>query len=101
MSEERIVNCSKYKSPLPGLTRPPFKGDIGEMIFQNVSAKAWAEWKDMEIKVLNEYRLVLADPAQYKQLVDTMLSFLGLGSGDSAVPEVGDAVRGGGSRGEN
>jgi len=90
---DRIVNCSKYKQPLPGLPKPPFRGEVGQRIFENVSARAWAEWKDMEIKVLNEYRLVLADPAQYQQLIDTMLSFLGLGTGE--IPEVENAERGG------
>jgi len=90
---DRIVNCSKYKQPLPGLSKPPFRGEVGQRIFENVSARAWAEWKDMEIKVLNEYRLVLADPAQYQQLIDTMLSFLGLGTGE--IPEVENAKRGG------
>jgi Fe-S cluster biosynthesis and repair protein YggX len=90
---DRIVNCSKYKQSLPGLPKPPFRGEVGQRIFDNVSARAWSEWKDMEIKVLNEYRLVLADPAQYQQLIDIMLSFLGLGAGE--IPEVENAERGG------
>jgi Fe-S cluster biosynthesis and repair protein YggX len=84
--------CSKYKEELPGLEKPPYRGELGERIFANVSQKAWDEWKEMEIKVLNEYRLVLADPKQYQQLIDTMLSFLGLAEG--SVPEVENPQRG-------
>ena len=92
---EKMVQCSKYKESLPGLVRAPFRGEIGQLVLDNVSQKAWSEWKEMEIKVLNEYRLVLADPAQYQQLIDTMKSFLGLAEG--SVPEVENAKRGNGS----
>lgn len=88
----KTVLCVKYKEQLPGLEKPPYRGELGSKIFENVSQKAWDEWKEMEIKVLNEYRLVLADPKQYQQLVDTMLSFLGFSDGD--LPEVENSERG-------
>ena len=43
------------------------------------------------IKVINEYRLNLADPDHYAVLIEQMRAFLGLG-GD--VVEVGNAERG-------
>jgi Fe-S cluster biosynthesis and repair protein YggX len=92
---ERMVHCSKHKKELPGLEAPPFRGEVGQQIFEKVSKTAWSEWKEMEIKVINEYRLVLGDAAQYQQLIDTMLSFLGLSEGK--VPEVENAQRGGGN----
>ena len=89
----RTVVCSKYKKELPGLEKPPFGGDIGKMIFERVSADAWREWNtDVQIKVLNEYRLNMADPRDYKVLVDQMMRFLGLEEG--AVAEVENAERG-------
>jgi Fe-S cluster biosynthesis and repair protein YggX len=46
----------------------------------------------MQIKVLNEYRLNMADPRDYKVLVDQMTRFLGLEEG--SVAEVENAERG-------
>ncbi len=85
--------CSKFKRELPGLEKPPFGGEIGKMIFERVSAEVWNQWsKDVQIKVLNEYRLNMADPKDYQVLVDQMMRFLGLE--DGAVAEVENAERG-------
>jgi len=89
----RVVMCSKFKRELPGLEKPPFSGEIGTLIFERVSAEAWSEWsKDVQIKVLNEYRLNMADPKDYQVLVGQMMRFLGLE--DGAVAEVENAERG-------
>ena len=89
----RMVFCSKFKKELPGLEKPPFSGEMGQRIFDHVSQDAWNQWsKDMQIKVLNEYRLNMADPRDYKVLVDQMLRFLGLEEG--TVAEVENAERG-------
>ena len=89
----RVVLCSKFKRELPGLEKPPFGGAIGKLIYERVSAEAWDQWsKDMQIKVLNEYRLNMADPKDYQVLVDQMMRFLGLEEG--AVAEVENADRG-------
>jgi Fe-S cluster biosynthesis and repair protein YggX len=89
----RVVVCSKFKRELPGLEKPPFSGEIGALIFERVSADAWSEWsKDVQIKVLNEYRLNMADPKDYQVLVGQMMRFLGLEEG--AVAEVENAERG-------
>jgi Fe-S cluster biosynthesis and repair protein YggX len=89
----RTVVCSKFKKELPGLEKPPFSGEMGKKIFDSVSAEAWKQWSsDIQIKVLNEYRLNMADPRDYKVLVDQMLRFLGLEEG--SVAEVENADRG-------
>ena len=91
----RTVLCKKLNKELPGLTKPPFKGEIGDLIYNNISAEGWLMWKeDMQIKVINEYRLNLADKEHYQQLVDQMLLFLNLKDSGKVV-EVGDAQRGG------
>ena len=91
----RTVKCKKLKKELPGLEKPPFSGPIGQQIFDSISKEAWERWsKDMQIKVLNEYRLNMADPKQYQVLVDQMLSFLELKEGE--VAEVENAERGAG-----
>lgn len=95
--KDRIVQCVKFGQPLPGLKKPPFKGELGEKIYNQISQKAWDLWsKDMQIKVLNEYRLNMGDPKDYQVLVDQMLLFLNLKDGGQ-VAEVENAERGRGN----
>ena len=90
---ERMVHCARLKKDLPGLAKPPFAGEIGTLIYERVSQQAWDMWsKDMQIKVLNEYRLNMADPKDYQVLVDQMMLFLNLKEGTAA--EVENAERG-------
>lgn len=90
----KTVLCSKLNKELPALEKPPFGGELGEQIFQRVSKPAWDMWKeDMMIKIINEYRLNLADPEQYQTLLEQMKAFLGLGS-EQGVLEVENAERG-------
>jgi Fe-S cluster biosynthesis and repair protein YggX len=91
-----MVQCSKLEREAPGLDAPPFEGELGEAIFNNVSLEAWTMWKDdMMIKIINEYRLNLSDAEQYEQLLNQMRAFLNLGeSSAEQVLEVGNAERG-------
>lgn len=90
---ERSVFCLKLQKDLPGLEKPPFPGELGQQIFAKISRQAWAMWKDdMQIKVLNEYRLNMGNQRDYDVLIEQMLLFLNLKSGDGA--EVGNEERG-------
>ena len=81
---QRTVMCAKLKKEMPGLEKPPFGGEIGQQIFDQVSAEVWNSWRnDMQIKVLNEYRLNMGDPKDYQVMVNQMLLFLGLASGET------------------
>ena len=87
------VNCKKLGKELPGLEKAPFAGEVGQLIFENISEQAWLLWKDdMQMKVLNEYRLNMADPKDFQFLMDQMLLFLNLKSGETV--EVENAERG-------
>ena len=91
---ERLVNCVKLGQELPGLEKPPFDDELGQQIFDKISQKAWLEWKDeMMIKIINEYRLNLADAAHYQQLIEQMKAFLNLESATEAL-EVENPERG-------
>lgn len=90
----KTVFCAKLKKDLPGLEKPPFSGELGQMIFERVSADAWKEWTDdMMIKIINEYRLNLADAKQYDVLMKQLKAFLNL-DGEEKVLEVENADRG-------
>jgi hypothetical protein len=40
----RMVKCVKLGRELPGLDRAPWKGAIGQRVFENVSKEAWKGW---------------------------------------------------------
>jgi Fe-S cluster biosynthesis and repair protein YggX len=54
----RTVNCVKFQKELPGLDVPPWPGELGQRIYENVSAQAWKMWEDRQKMILNEYRLM-------------------------------------------
>lgn len=54
---ERMVKCVKLGEELPGLDEPPYQGELGQKIFENVSKKAWEMWKQHLIMIINEYQL--------------------------------------------
>jgi Fe-S cluster biosynthesis and repair protein YggX len=54
----RTVHCVKLKKDLPGLDAPPWPGELGQRIYDNVSAEAWADWEERMKMILNEYKLL-------------------------------------------
>jgi len=91
----RTVNCVKLGKEAPGLDAPPFSGELGQEIFEKVSAEAWKVWQDdLMIKVINEYRLNLADADQYNVLLQQMKAYLNLENGAVEALEVGNEQRG-------
>jgi len=54
----RTVFCVKLQRQLPGLDAPPWPGELGKRIFENVSVDAWRQWEDRMKMILNEYRLM-------------------------------------------
>ena len=54
----RMVHCVKFQKEMPGLDAPPWPGDLGQRVFENVSVQAWKLWEDRMKMILNEYRLM-------------------------------------------
>ena len=54
----RTVHCVKLKKDLPGLETSPWPGELGQRIYENVSAEAWADWEERMKMILNEYKLL-------------------------------------------
>ncbi len=95
MMAERIVHCVKLEKDAPGLEKPPFEGELGNEIFEKVSKEAWLMWQDdLMIKIINEYRLNLAEAEHYNVLLEQMKTFLNLTPSDGAVLEVENERRG-------
>jgi Fe-S cluster biosynthesis and repair protein YggX len=56
--QKRIVHCVKLHQDLPGLDAPPWPGELGQRIYEQVSAEAWRMWEERMKMILNEYRLM-------------------------------------------
>jgi Fe-S cluster biosynthesis and repair protein YggX len=77
----RIVKCIKLGSEAEGLDFPPYPGELGKRIFDNVSKEAWSEWLDQQKMLVNENRLSLADKKSRDYLAQQMENhFFGSGA---------------------
>jgi Fe-S cluster biosynthesis and repair protein YggX len=54
-----MVHCVKLGREAEGLDRPPFKGEMGQKLFESVSKEAWKTWIEHSKMLVNEYRLDL------------------------------------------
>ena len=68
----RMVNCVKLGEEAEGLDRPPYPGDLGKRIYENVSKQAWQDWIKHQTMLINENRLNLADAKARKYLAEQM-----------------------------
>lgn len=71
----RTVMCRKYGKELPGLEAPPVPGTEGERIFNEISARAWREWQDLQTMLINENHLSLRDADARKYLAEQREKF--------------------------
>ena len=81
----RMVYCVKLKQTLPGLERPPFSGELGQRIYDHISAAAWDMWKRQAVMLVNHYGLIGVDPDARKWLNEQMEAYLF--EDDEPVPE--------------
>jgi len=72
---DRMVNCVKLGRELPGLTRPPFGGELGKRVYEEISAEAWQLWQPQSTLIINHYGLNLRDPEAQKFLMRQMEEF--------------------------
>lgn len=54
----RKVTCVKFQKEMLGLDGPPWPGELGQRVFENVSVEAWKLWEERQKMILNEYRLM-------------------------------------------
>ncbi len=71
----RMIHCVKLGRELEGLDRPPYPGELGKRIYENVSKEAWQGWIRHQTMLVNENRLNLADPQARKYLAAQMESY--------------------------
>jgi len=71
-----LVNCAKFDAELPALARPPFPGELGQRIYEEISALAWGMWKEQSSLLINHYGLNMADPKSNEFLFEHMEKYL-------------------------
>lgn len=70
-----LVECARFEQELPALEQPPFPGEQGERIYENVSKLAWGMWQQQSTILINHYGLNMADPRAQEFLMEQMEEF--------------------------
>lgn len=71
----RTVKCVKLGKELPGHERPPFPGELGQRIYENVSAEGFELWKPQMTILINHYGLNPVEPETRQFLREQMELF--------------------------
>jgi len=58
----RTVQCVLLGREAEGLDRPPYPGELGQRIYEQVSREGWQRWLAHQTMLINEYRLVVIEP---------------------------------------
>ena len=81
----RTVQCVLLKKEAEGLAFPPYPGELGKRILDNVSKEAWQQWLKHQTMLVNENRLNLADARARQYLARQMEKhFFGEGADQAA-----------------
>ena len=82
---QRMVKCVKLQQELPGLEEPPWSGELGQRIYDNVSEQAWEMWLEQLKMILNEYRL---NPAtrEAQEIIESQMDAFFFGEGAALPP---------------
>ncbi len=78
----RMINCVKLGKEAEGLTAPPYPGELGQRIYEQISAQAWQMWLSHQTMLINEYRLNALDSKSREFLVTEMEKFFFGGGSD-------------------
>ncbi len=78
----RKINCVILGQELEGLEFPPFPGDFGNKLYENVSKQAWDSWIKHQTMLINENRINTLDPEGRKYLREQCEKFFFSGEYD-------------------
>ena len=82
----RMVQCVKLGREAEGLDRPPFKGELGQKVFDSVSKDAWRMWLEHSKMLINEFRLDLTSEHGQKLWMTELEKFF-FGEGSQLPPD--------------
>lgn len=72
----RMIDCKKLKKQAEGFDQPPYPGELGKKIYDQISKEAWQMWLNHQTMLINEYRLSMLDSKAREFLVKEMENFL-------------------------
>lgn len=81
----RTIHCQLLDKELPALPFQPYPGELGERIFNSISAEGWQRWLAHQTILINEHRLSPINPEHKKFLVTEMEKYFFEGGSD--IPE--------------
>lgn len=77
----RLLHCVKLGREAEGLLKPPFKGELGQRLYDSVSQEAWRTWLEHSKMIVNEYRLdLVSEQGQKIWMTECEKYFFGEGS---------------------
>ena len=83
--EIELVHCAKLGAELPALEKPPFPGELGQRIYDNVSKYAYSLWTQQATLIINHYGLNMADDRSHELLFQEMEKFFFGGQSDAPI----------------
>lgn len=72
----RLIYCLKLQKEAEGLSYSPYPGELGQRIYDNISAEAWKAWLQHQTMLINENRLNLTKVEAREFLKKEMDTFL-------------------------
>ena len=80
----RLVHCIKLDRELPGLAKPPFPNEMGQLVFEKVSKEAWDLWLQESVRYINTYRVDLSSRDGAEFMLKQLRIWMGMEEGDLA-----------------
>ena len=80
----RLIKCIKLDRELPGLAKPPFPNEMGQLVFEKVSKEAWDLWLQESVRYINTYRVDLSSRDGAEFMLKQLRIWMGMEEGDLA-----------------
>ncbi len=77
----KIIQCVVLKQQAEALDSPPYPGELGQRLFENVSKDGWTQWLERLTTIINENALNTSDPKSLELIEKHMKGFF-FGEGD-------------------
>ena len=71
----RVVQCVVLDTEAEGLDVPPYPGELGERIYNNVSTEGWRQWLERLQMIINENGLNTGDPQSMDLIERPLVGF--------------------------
>lgn len=70
------VTCVRCGQTREGFDKPPFPGETGARVVEQICQQCWAEWQRQQMMLINHYGLNLMDAQARTFLTRQMSAFL-------------------------